>query len=564
MHTVFSHESYESLIRNFAQKIPALLASHPSTAEFAIAVEKLQLENVLDARFTVAVVGQMRAGKSTLLNAIIERDLAPTGVKETTATINWFRHDAGQYNDIFRVYWQNGDSDDIPLHQVDEWLGQGEKAQKTKFLEFFSNSEFLARAAIVDTPGTRSVIETHENATQSFLAEQLEEMTLAHGGRADAILYVINPVAHERDAQELLNFGGRTRLPGATAYNSLAVMQKWEHLGSGSFLHSDTLAEADIKADRIKRQMEGQISEVIPVSGLLVRCLAKQPVSAWQNIVELAKTPEQALSDLLDSQDFFCDDDPGATLSVAERSHLVKNLPWVILRFAVQCAFREKCTDGAALAAHLHKASGIERLKSLLHQRFFRLSALIKAGSIIRKAWTPCNSAFIRLEQIKKSRDADKRDALNLISKLKSSPQNELVYEVTNYIENSLTALNSDAQLAMQVLRQLDELKAELEHNFSILESDVKCLELLESPDSHSLTQEQHHNLVCLFGGQGSDISQRLACGENTAIGAMITAAEIALDDWSKLRYNMTKKLKPLCDDACERLEQILNVLERE
>ncbi|TSA39973.1 MAG: hypothetical protein D4R63_07480 [Methylococcaceae bacterium] len=96
----------------------------------------------------------MRAGKSTLLNAIIERDLAPTGVKETTATINWFRHDTGQYNDIFRVYWQNGDSDDIPLSQVDEWLSQGEKTQKTKFLEFFANSKFLARAAIVDTPGT--------------------------------------------------------------------------------------------------------------------------------------------------------------------------------------------------------------------------------------------------------------------------------------------------------------------------------------------------------------------------------------------------------------------------
>jgi len=30
MHTVFPHESYKNLIRNFAQKIPVLLASHPS------------------------------------------------------------------------------------------------------------------------------------------------------------------------------------------------------------------------------------------------------------------------------------------------------------------------------------------------------------------------------------------------------------------------------------------------------------------------------------------------------------------------------------------------------
>ncbi len=229
----FSYAAFTTLVRDFAAAVPALLLQHRETAELAFLVERLGLVDSLQTRFTVAVIGQMRVGKSTLLNALIGRRLAPIGVNETTATVNWFRHGEGELCDRFRVHWTDGSSEDHPLAEVTHWLGHSEPAQRTKALDFFADSSFLRQANLVDTPGTRSVLDSHEDAVRGFLAERLESETLQHGGRADAILYAINPVARQDDRDLLALFEERSRLPGASAYNSIAVMQKWEHLEDG-------------------------------------------------------------------------------------------------------------------------------------------------------------------------------------------------------------------------------------------------------------------------------------------------------------------------------------------
>src|SRR5436305_7519977 len=40
----------------------------------------------------VAVVGQVKVGKSSFINALLRQDLAKIGTSETTATINYFRY----------------------------------------------------------------------------------------------------------------------------------------------------------------------------------------------------------------------------------------------------------------------------------------------------------------------------------------------------------------------------------------------------------------------------------------------------------------------------------------
>jgi hypothetical protein len=116
----------------------------------------------------------------------------------------------------------------MPLDRVGEWIGTETNATKTQRLDFFADTDFLRLANVVDTPGTRSVIQTHEDATQGFLADKLESDSLRYGGSADAVIYAVNPVGRESDRDLLQLFGERTRLPGASAYNSIAVVQKWE------------------------------------------------------------------------------------------------------------------------------------------------------------------------------------------------------------------------------------------------------------------------------------------------------------------------------------------------
>ena len=172
MKLAFTFEDYRAMVQRFGHQLPGLLVQSPVTAELAVQVERLNITATLEGRFSVAVVGQMRAGKSTLLNALMGHDLAPTGVNETTATINWFRHGVGDQTQQFRVNWRDGSTTDLPIGEVNAWLGRGDAARRTKWLDFFAESEFLAGANLIDTPGTRSVLASHENAVRSFVLDE--------------------------------------------------------------------------------------------------------------------------------------------------------------------------------------------------------------------------------------------------------------------------------------------------------------------------------------------------------------------------------------------------------
>ena len=141
--TVFSYEQFDDVVKRFATSMPEFLLRHKSTAPLAFELQRLRLLESLDMRFTVAIVGQMRVGKSTLLNALIGENLAPTGVTETTATINWFRHGQGDQCHNFRVHWMDGSTSDFPLQKASEWIGTDENASKTRCLDFFADTDFL-------------------------------------------------------------------------------------------------------------------------------------------------------------------------------------------------------------------------------------------------------------------------------------------------------------------------------------------------------------------------------------------------------------------------------------
>ncbi len=56
----------------------------------------------------VAVVGRVKAGKSTFVNALLGADLAKVGATETTATINRFVYGTAPPERPVRCYWSNG------------------------------------------------------------------------------------------------------------------------------------------------------------------------------------------------------------------------------------------------------------------------------------------------------------------------------------------------------------------------------------------------------------------------------------------------------------------------
>jgi tRNA U34 5-carboxymethylaminomethyl modifying GTPase MnmE/TrmE len=46
----------------------------------------------LNQPIRIALAGTLKAGKSTLVNALVGEDIAPTDATEATRIVTWFRH----------------------------------------------------------------------------------------------------------------------------------------------------------------------------------------------------------------------------------------------------------------------------------------------------------------------------------------------------------------------------------------------------------------------------------------------------------------------------------------
>ena len=226
--------------------------------------------------FTVAVVGRMKTGKSTLINSLVGRPLAVSDVEEATATINWIRYGTGAQTTQAIVHWRDGRNEVVPLSRIVEWSGKEpaviDRVQRTAWIDFFADHPQLQSLQIVDTPGTGSAVDIHEQVVREFLNPRAISSSVEEGSKADAILYVTPPVGRESDSETLHGFE-QGRLAGTGPYNSVCVLHKWDGLES-----TDPFNEALLRANDLRQLLKGTVADVIPVSGPLALAARDAPV----------------------------------------------------------------------------------------------------------------------------------------------------------------------------------------------------------------------------------------------------------------------------------------------
>src|SRR6266446_8264552 len=88
-----------------------------------LAAQLEQFATQVNQPCVVAVVGQVKAGKSTFTNALLGEDLAKVGTTETTATINYFRYGKLASYKPVRCIWRGGQDDYVDLNFVNSLQG---------------------------------------------------------------------------------------------------------------------------------------------------------------------------------------------------------------------------------------------------------------------------------------------------------------------------------------------------------------------------------------------------------------------------------------------------------
>ena len=560
-------------------------------------ISRLDLAELVQKRFSAAVVGQMRSGKSTLINALIGKDIAPTAVNECTATINHFSYsDNPELHEQFRVRWLDDSEDYFPLSEVEKWLGKGVDDQntlqkvvsrltgkvstidRTKRLEFFAATRFLKTANIVDTPGSRSTIDEHERNALSVISrkvfddrgDKLEQATRYEGESADAVVYVLNSVARENDADMLDLFGDNTRLSGSNPYNSVAVVHMWEMAWDD--MEIDPIQFLEGKINRIQLQLKGKVSTVMAASALLSRCQDWLQDEHWEFFVqcgsmtrnEVKRVTNRGAFDIREGEQFrlSLDSRKAVLVSIVERLMAIgmvednaRSTAWAIIRFLCRLACVREIKSMEELKRHAEELSGMEQLESLLEKQFFARASLIKNGKLLTRIWEPCQIALEQLRRYEQEREDDLEEGKNILKLLEERGRRDAaLLPAVAYVTKTFEAVSNDALRVKLTRKELFALSRELEREFQSFEEDIQALELIDALARSSFSGEEIDELRRLFGAKGLSLEERLNSSSPTR-----EYVQKRYSVWAQKRMNAYGDERKIAILAEKHLEQVLD-----
>jgi predicted GTPase len=245
---------------------PALAA----IARIAIAVDAIEIEHdarataerLEDGRFFVAVLGQFKRGKSTLINALAGCALLPTGVAPVTSVVTIVRHGdvAGARMRRRDGAWEAIALDDVATYVSED--GNPQNARGVVAVEIVTPSKLLERGlCLVDTPGLGSVHAGNTQETRDFLPH------------VDAALLIVgaDPPITGEEAQLLAGLGDRVR-------DVFVVLAKADRVAEPE------LAQARAFTERVLTETLRRHAPVFAVSAREVLAVG-EPTRDWTRLV---------------------------------------------------------------------------------------------------------------------------------------------------------------------------------------------------------------------------------------------------------------------------------------
>ena len=334
-----------------------------------------QAEARLDDPLRVAIAGKVKAGKSTLLNALVGDELAPTDAGECTKIVAWYTNGNTYRATLFPSGAEPRQTPFSREHGAIEVDLQGLDPADIDRIVVEWPSASLAAMTLIDTPGLASVSEEISKRTEDFLALENDRDT-----PADAVLYLMRHF-HRSDARFLEAFHAE-ELAHPSPVNAIAILSRADELGSG---RPDALESAQRVATRYRgdARIRRLCQTVLPVAGLLAQSGATLREAEYQALTAVAELPPERLGLLLASADRFVADDPEVPLTQVERADLVRRLGLFGVGLAVQLIAAGEAPDSDTLSTALVERSGVEDLRRVLMTQFAARRELLKARAAL-------------------------------------------------------------------------------------------------------------------------------------------------------------------------------------
>lgn len=335
-------------------------------------VELERIGQRLNQPIRIALAGALKAGKSTLVNALVGEDIAPTDATEATRIVTWFRH-----GPIPNVAAKNrgGQSRNVPIIRNGgltfdlTGLDPGEVAD----LDVEWPAAELTDATLVDTPGTSSL--------SADVSERTLRLLVPEDGvpRVDAVVFLLRTL-NAADVALLQQIGHL--VGGSTgALGVIGVASRADEIGAGRI---DAMLSASDVAARFTAEMEktGICQAVVPVSGLLALTARTLRQAEFVSLQKLAAVEPAELAKAMLSVDRFVREDSSLPVDSTTRSALLDRFGMFGIRIAITI-LRSGVTDSVALADELLQRSGLTTLRDVIDQQFAQRSDQLKAHTAL-------------------------------------------------------------------------------------------------------------------------------------------------------------------------------------
>ena len=172
------------------------IANEIGTPEIKASINEI-LEQVSSPLYTVLMIGRYNTGKSSIINALLGRDILPSGTIPTTKVLTWLL--AGD-EDAVICEKQSGELVKLPLSALSDISPENQINQSRNIIVTINSELLNSGVALIDTPGLQDTDQSAIDITHRSIEG------------ADALLYVIDTYLSAKEEKFLsdLSKAGKT------------------------------------------------------------------------------------------------------------------------------------------------------------------------------------------------------------------------------------------------------------------------------------------------------------------------------------------------------------------
>jgi hypothetical protein len=341
----------------------------------AAAAAYVEVAERLAGPVRLAIAGRVKAGKSTLLNALLGEELAPTDAGECTRVVTWYRYSdrpfallhprAGEPEE--RPYQRRGGALEIDLG--------GRDAGQVDHLEVGWPTRRLEHLVLIDTPGIASLSAEVSQRTHDAMSAESGGVPVA-----DAVLYLLRHT-HASDLRFLEAFhdDGTAR---STPVNTVGVLSRADEIGSSRL---DAMEVATRVARRYERdpRLHRLCPVVVPVDGLLGHAAVTLREGEYAAVRAIAEARPEDLEALLLSADRLATLDSPVAVPADRRAALLDRWGLFGVRLAVELVRTGAVATSTELAERLTAVSGVDRLREVVLTQVDARARVLKSRSAV-------------------------------------------------------------------------------------------------------------------------------------------------------------------------------------